>query len=117
MAERVSRTRRAMSGEIWRASAMIEASTRSGEGMDRWRSLFLREARVRVPSEKMSLEMGRRPCSKSSRRGWRRGEGAAEGSFSPEAVVSEAEVQESIRSSFISSSSTSLIPLREDVKR
>lgn len=34
--------------------------------------MALREARVRVPSEKMSLGMGRRPCSKVSRRGRRR---------------------------------------------
>lgn len=34
--------------------------------------------RVRVPSVKMSLGMGRRPCSKGSRRGRRRRGGEAE---------------------------------------
>lgn len=34
-----------------------------------WRSLCLKVVRVWVGSEKMSLGMGKRPCSKGSRRG------------------------------------------------
>lgn len=44
----------------------------------RWKRRFLRGARVRVPSEKMSLGMGRSPCSKGSRRGRRRSGGVAD---------------------------------------
>lgn len=63
----VSRTRREWSGEIWKVSEIATESTLWDEDLSM--SFCLRDNRVVAPSEKISLGMGRRPCSKGSRLG------------------------------------------------
>lgn len=68
---RVSTTSRAWSSEIWRASeSAFESTRRVGWSAAAATSLSRNGARVALGSVKISLGIGRRPCSKGSRLGW-----------------------------------------------
>ena len=64
----MSRTSRAWSWEIWRDSDRAAELTRRFGELER--RFCLSGIRVWVGSVKMSLEIGRRPCSNGSRLGW-----------------------------------------------
>ncbi|KAG1362517.1 hypothetical protein COCNU_10G007360 [Cocos nucifera] len=96
---------RAWPREIWRASTRAGASTRPGHIEDRPMSFSRRGPRVRVLSEKMSLGMGRRSCSKGSRWRWRRRGALAPAPDSRGGVVG---VERSCPSSLIPTSSSFL---------